>query len=199
MATTLEQPRVRSDLRVSEQTVEGRTVFVVKDPATGRFFRFGPTEHFLVQQFDGATSFDAVQSRFEEKYGTPLPRENVGEFVDTLRRLGLLETERSEGSGGPQRRRWFRGNPLFLRLKAFAPDRLLDRLLPKVGFCFTRSFLIVSAALIALAFAVAATNSVEIGRDLLRLYRVQALLVAWLTIFAVTTLHEFAHGLTCKR
>ncbi len=195
----LEQPRVRSDLRVSEQNAQDGTTFVVKDPATGRFFRFGPAEHFIAQQLDGATPFEAVRHRFEQKFGTPLSPESVGEFVNTLRRLGLLETERPQGGRGAHQRRWFRGNPLYLRLKAFDPDRLLDRLGPKVGFFFTRSFLIASAVLICLAFIVSVTNSVEIGRDLLRLYRVQALLVAWLTIFAVTTAHEFAHGLTCKR
>jgi multidrug resistance efflux pump len=199
MTATLEQPRVRSDLRVSEQNVEGKPTFVIKDPVTGRFFRFGPTEHFIFQQLDGATSFNAVRQRFEATFGTPVSAESVGQFVATLRRLGLLETQRAEGGGGIERRRGFRGNLLYLRLKAFDPDRLLDRLLPRVGFFFTRSFLIASAALITLGFVVSVTNSVEIGRDLVRLYHVQALLVAWLVIFAVTTAHEFAHGLTCKR
>jgi RND family efflux transporter MFP subunit len=199
MTTTLEQPRVRSDLRVSEQNGQEETTFVVKDPATGRFFRFGAAEHFIAQQLDGATSFDAVRQRFEQKFGTPLSPESVGEFVGTLHRLGLLETERPEDGRRTQRGGWFRGNPLYLRLKAFDPDRLLDRLEPKVGLFFTRSFLIASSVLICLAFIVSVSNSVEIGRDLLRLYRVQTLLAAWLTIFAVTTAHEFAHGLTCKR
>ena len=196
---TLDQPRVRRDLRISEQSVEGKTTFVVKDPTTGRFFRFGPTEHFIVQQLDGATSVEAVQRRFEAAFGTPLSPESIGEFVATLRRLGLLETGRPDGERATQRGRPFRGNPLYFQLKAVDPDRLLGRLLPKAGFFFTRSFLIVSLALIGLAFAVSVTNSVEIGRDLLRLYRVQALLVAWLTIFGVTAAHEFAHGLACKR
>src|SRR2546425_13286979 len=54
-------------------------------------------------------------------------------------------------------------------------------------------------ALIFFAFAIIIVNSGEIGRALIHLYRFQILLVAWLTIFAVTTAHEFAHGLTCKR
>ena len=85
MTTTLDQPKVRSDLRISEQTVEGKTTFVVKDPATGRFFRFGPAEHFIARQLDGATSFESVEQRFEQQFGTPLSRESVGEFVDMLR------------------------------------------------------------------------------------------------------------------
>lgn len=36
-------------------------------------------------------------------------------------------------------------------------------------------------------------------RDVARLYRFDALLLAWVTILLVTTAHEFAHALTCKR
>src|SRR5206468_8042719 len=35
-------------------------------------------------------------------------------------------------------------------------------------------------------------------REIQRLYRFDALLLAWLTVCVVTTAHEFAHGLTCK-
>ena len=39
----------------------------------------------------------------------------------------------------------------------------------------------------------------EIVRDLRHLYRFDALVLAWITVLTVTTAHEFAHGLTCKR
>ncbi|MBI4610349.1 MAG: biotin/lipoyl-binding protein [Candidatus Rokubacteria bacterium] len=39
----------------------------------------------------------------------------------------------------------------------------------------------------------------EVGRDLVRLFGVEALVLAWVTILAVTVIHEFAHCLTCKR
>lgn len=57
----------------------------------------------------------------------------------------------------------------------------------------------ISGFLILLALIVTISNSAEIGRDLVSLYQVNALLLAWtITIFA-TIAHEFAHGLTCKR
>ena len=110
-AAALEQRRVRSDLRVSEQ-IEGKLTFVVKEPVTGRFFRFGLTEHFIVQQLDGATSFDALRQRFETKFGTALSAESVGQFVATLSRLGLLETQGRAAGDRIERRRVFRGSLL---------------------------------------------------------------------------------------
>ena len=196
---TLEHPKLRSDLRVSQQGVADDATVVVKDPATGRFFRLRQAEQFIAQQLDGSAPLDVIKQRFEQKFGAPLAPETLKEFVEHLRRLGLLETESSRAGYGAGPRRTFRGNLLYLRLKAFDPDRLLDRLVKKLGFFFTPSFLVFSAALIFFAFAIAIVNSGEIGHALLHLYRFQILLVAWLTIFAVTTAHEFAHGLTCKR
>jgi len=87
---------------------------------------------------------------------------------------------------------------LLLRLKAFDPDRLFNRLIGKVRFFFTRPFLVASAALIAVAFGTTFLHWHEIGQDVLRLYRVETFILAWFVILLVGITHEFAHGLTCK-
>jgi putative peptide zinc metalloprotease protein len=192
-------PKLRSDLVISEQrTTEGRA-FVVKDPATGRFFRFREAEHFIARRLDGATPFEGIRQQVEEAFGVPVALEALVQFTHHLRRLGLLEA--ADGGVGPlpHQRQRVQGNLLYLRLKAFDPDRFLAWLVNKVRFCFTRHFLALSGFLILVACGITLTNWEEIGRDLSRLYRVQALLLAWLTILLVTTAHELAHGLTCKR
>lgn len=45
------EPKLRSDLVISRQN----GAVVLKDPATGRFFRFGEAAHFITSQLDGAT------------------------------------------------------------------------------------------------------------------------------------------------
>ncbi len=87
---------------------------------------------------------------------------------------------------------------MLLRLKAFDPDRLFNRLIGKVRFFFTRPFLVASAALIAVAFGTTFLHWHEIGQDVLRLYRVETFILAWFVILLVGMAHEFAHGLTCK-
>ncbi|MDA2930666.1 efflux RND transporter periplasmic adaptor subunit [Acidobacteria bacterium AH-259-O06] len=190
--------KLRSDLVVSQQETTEGTSFVVKDPVTRRFFRFKEPEHFIAQQLDGSTPFDVIRRRIEEKFGSPLGQETLDQFIEKLRRLGLLEAEGAEFGYPAHRRGRIRGHLLYLRLKAFDPDRLFDRLVHKVRFFFTSSFLAFSAAAILLAFIITLSNWAEIGRDLLGLYRLQALILAWVTILCVTTAHEFAHGLTCK-
>src|SRR5881296_719822 len=80
-------PELRSDLTVSRQDTASGVVFVVKDPVTSRFFRFGETEGFILQQFDGATSLEVVRSRVEEKFEAVLPRERLEQFAEKLRGL----------------------------------------------------------------------------------------------------------------
>jgi putative peptide zinc metalloprotease protein len=153
--------KLRGDLVVSRQGTAQETTFVVKDPATGRFFRLKEPEYFIGKQLDGATPVDVIRQRVEERYGAPLSAEGLEQFIEKLRRLGLLE---SEGTAVGQRVHEggrIRGSLLYLRLKAFDPDRLLDRLISKVRFFFTPSFIVVSAALILLALVITISNSAE--------------------------------------
>src|SRR2546427_4022468 len=194
-AVTQELPKLRSDLVISRQ---GGAV-VLKDPTTGRFFRFGEAEHFITSQLDGTTPIAVVRQRAGEEFGS-LPEPGMVEgFVGSLRRLGLLEADDAalERPAAPPRHT--RGGPLYLRFSAFDPDRLLDRLVDKVAFCFTPAFLVFSVAVIVLGFGIAVAEWGDITRDLTRLWGVEMLLVAWLVTFMVSASHEFAHGFTCKR
>src|SRR5437870_1877776 len=194
-AVTQELPKLRSDLVISRQA----GAVVLKDPTTGRFFRFGEAEHFITSQLDGATPLAVVRRRAGEEFGSLPEPEVVERFVESLKRLGLLEADDAGLERPAALRRPTRGCLLYLRLSAFDPDRLLDRLVGKVGFCFTPAFLVFSAAVIVLGLGIAVAELGEITRDLERLWRVEMVLVAWLVIFAVSAAHEFAHSLTCKR
>src|SRR5262245_6066968 len=192
---TEELPKLRSDLVISRQ---GGAV-VLKDPATGRFFRFGEAEDFITSQLDGRTPLAVVRQRAGKEFGSLPEPEMVQGFVGSLRRLGLLEADDGARDRPAARRRPVRGGPLYLRFSAFDPDRLLDRLVGKVAFCFTPAFLVLSAAVIVFGFGIAVAEWGHITRDLWRLWRVDMVLVAWLITFVIAAAHEFAHGFTCKR
>lgn len=174
----------------------GEAAFVVKDPETGRFFRFKEVERFIAQQLDGLTPPETVRRKVEDVYKTSLSAEGLEQFVKSLRRLGLLEGRRSA-----KRREKYqgivRGSLLYLRFKLFDPAALFSYLLPKIRWCFTPFFLIVSAALILVAGGLVFANAQEIGRDMLSLVRIDMIVLLWLTMCLLTTAHEFAHGLTC--
>ncbi|MDV2503917.1 MAG: efflux RND transporter periplasmic adaptor subunit [bacterium] len=186
--------KIRDDLILSRQEHRGTTYFVVKDPLTRRFFRFKEPEHFLIRLLDGEHSPEEIREKFEQEYGDDqLPDNALRSFVDQLGRLGLLEGEEQAGKA-PARK-----SPLYLRFKLINPDRLLTWLEPLTRPFFTRPFLWFSVGLIGVGVGLTMVNSWEIALELPRLLRVSSLLLIWLTILGVTWVHEFAHGLTCKR
>src|SRR6266542_2709652 len=191
-------PTLRGDLVVSRQSANGTVNFVVKDPATGRFFRFRETEGFILQQLDGGTSLPVVRARVEGTFGATLSLSNLEGFVARLRALGLLADEGSARVLAPPPSGRIRGDALYLRLKAFDPDRVFDRLVGRLSFFFTPHFVTFSAALVLFAVGLTIANWGEITQDIQRLYSVQSLLIVWATVFLVIVAHECAHGLTCK-
>jgi putative peptide zinc metalloprotease protein len=188
----------RRDLTVSRQETSDGVLIVLKDPENGRFFRLRELDYFVAQRLDGSRSLDVIAKEVEARFGARPASAVLEKFADRLRRLGLLREGTTEEPRPPGRRAKFQGNLLYLRLTAFDPDRLLNRLTGKARFCFTKTFLLASAALISTGVAIALANWDDIGHDLAGLYHVETVLVAWLTIFAVTATHEFAHALACK-
>jgi putative peptide zinc metalloprotease protein len=185
-------------LVISQQETKEGTGFVVKDPATGRFFRLKEVEHFIACQLNGSTALDDIRESVEEKFGVTFTAEILEQFIQNLGRLGLLEKEGREPGFVAERPRTIRGSLLYLRLKAFDPDLLFNRLVTKLRFFFTPYFLVFSAALVFLAIGITVINWQDIGQDIQSLYHFQALFFAWLIVFLVITAHEFAHGLACK-
>ena len=197
----LEEARFRQDLIISPQPALSSTedsAFVIKDPETGKFYRFREVEHFIVQQLDGSTPLDVIRHRVEERFHAPLTPDTLEQFIKTIRRLGLLEEDKDSRKRSGRSRGRFHGSTLYFRVKLFDPNQLFDSLINNIRFFFTPYFLVCSAAVIILAAGLAIVNSEEITRDLGNLVRIETVLWVWLTILAATTVHEFAHGLTCK-
>jgi putative peptide zinc metalloprotease protein len=191
-------PRLRNDLIISRHHSGQAVSFVVKEPASGRFFQFREVEGYLLQELDGASSIEQLCHSIEARFGAPLPQPTLEQFVERLRRLDLLEAPDGRRDSMASTVHRIRGNAFYLRLKAFNPDQLFGRLLKKIAFVFTPSFVFLSAAIILLAVSITASHWWEIGRDFQRLYSLGSLPVIYLTVLAVVTAHEFSHGLTCK-
>lgn len=188
--------KLRSDLVFSQQGGPEKPAYVIKDPAAGRFFRFGQLEHFIAQQLDGTITPEELQRRVQEAFGSSISTTTLEQFVERLRGLGLLTDARAAVE--PRRSKRIGGDIFYIRFKAFDPDRFFSWLVGKIHFLFTPSFVATSALLIVFALGLTLTNWGEISREFLNLLQVESLLLAWFVMLGVITLHEFAHGLTCK-
>jgi len=113
------------------------------------------------------------------------------------RRSALLRpTPGPPARAGPHRASW--QSVLSWRINLLDPDRLFNWLEPKIRLFWTQAFLVLSAGSIFLAAAVVWLNRQEAAGSFAQAMRWETAVLAWLVLFVVTTLHEFAHGLTCK-
>jgi multidrug resistance efflux pump len=187
--------RLRAGLEVSEQRAGEATVYVVKEAASARIFRLPESAYFIARQLDGRTAPDEIRRRVEEKFGAAPSREELDGYLLQLSKLGLLEGAASPAAPAGR----VRGDLLYLRFKAFDPDRFLERLLPLFRWCFTRGFVAASVLLVLCASAVAVANWQEIRPEFARFAELHVLFYLWIVLILSVCAHEIAHGLACKR
>src|SRR5438045_4525501 len=195
---------------------------VVKDPRTGGYFKLPAQESFLFTLLDGGHTPDQCRAAFERRFGEPLPADDLEQFLSLAREFGFLTAPDQHPSRAPApapaaepapapaaaapspapegRAAKPRQSLLAWRKSVFDPDRLFAALEPALRFIWTRGFVLASVAFIVAAFLISWANRAEIVGDFswALVMRWETLLLAWLTLVLATTLHEFAHGLTCK-
>jgi multidrug efflux pump subunit AcrA (membrane-fusion protein) len=199
----------RADLVVRPLGDRGQVV--VKDPLTGSYFNLGEEEAFLLSRLDGRRTAETICDEFEARFGGPLTEADLDGFLEQARDWGLLQAPEapvldpnSRPGAGPGPRTRTPGPPrprqslLAWRHSLFDPDRLFNWLEPRIRFFWTRWFLAVSAGCILAAALLAWSERNALARPLTQGWRWELLALGWLTLIGVTTLHEFAHGLTCK-
>jgi putative peptide zinc metalloprotease protein len=208
------RPKLREDLVLVEQTYRGEQSFILKDPKSRKYFRFRRVEVMVMQALDGSHSAtDAAAALARE--GLSVSPASVEAFANRLSGMGLCERTLSERSvlemerlRAERRRRLGRGlgplkgDLLRMRWSVGDPDKLLDRLLPRLRFFFTPAFLKISVALFAVYFLVLALKWPDFVATLWDFYNLNVDLttfaVFWLAGTVIIVIHELGHGLTCK-
>lgn len=199
-------PQCRADL-VIRNTGEGE--YVVKLPSSGKYFKIGDIEHFLLSKLDGRNSVQAISQAFEQRFGDPLTAEELDEFIDAVKPLGIFSKSKSGSSSEDSHEEadleheadpefGGKGNLLFYRRTLFNPDAMLNWLEPRLRFLWTRTFVVCSAMAMLAAMSIVWQNRSDLVSTFPQAMRWEAMLMFWVTMIAVTMIHEMAHGLTCK-
>jgi hypothetical protein len=194
-------PRARSDLEISRQTEGEREFVVVKDPRSRRFFRMRPPEWWLVEQFNGLRTPDEVGAAFEAKFGSRLETASLAAFIQRLETLNVLETDRAEKASSALSKRQGDsgiGRLLFIKLKAINPDGWLNTWARRLRFLFRPWFWPASLLLIVSALVIVARYPADFQFSLAAMLTTHSIPLLVFTIFIVISLHEVAHGLTCR-
>lgn len=189
--------KLRSDLEIRPEQNSG---VIVKDPITRRFYRFTPVQASVIELLDGHNEPAAIAAEASRKHETTVTEEQVKEFAGKLQALWLLDHPycwAKLGAMAKNRRTAIR-SLLSIKIHAFNPDRIITKLERKLRFCFDSAFsaIVWSAAIVATIISILNAESLFMSMGtLFSLYSIPLIVIV---IFALMTIHEFAHGLALK-
>jgi len=196
LAAARPHPKLRQDLVVKPVPGDGAAC-VLSDPTSGRYFRLGEREAFILTLLDGRRDLAAIGRDTSGRFG-PLPAQAVDQFVWELGQVGLLD----ERAGLWQRLATpRRSGPLVVWALPDAEERL-ESLYTRLGglfhpvtwgvavFFFVQAVVLVIRrwSLVRADVAFLAANPAAIPLLLIACY---------LAMAPVVLSHELAHALTC--
>src|SRR5277367_3077060 len=210
LAKGLKRPKLRTDLRISEQTVAGEISYVVKNRETNSYNRYGATEYQLLSLCDGTrTAAEIAQAMSEKDPDLKTSEADVLDFLDSVeptmwersigeKNLAVLERIRDERKG-----RIDQSSVLYISFKAWDPDKTLTKLDRFLGWMFTKGFVIFSLFIFVVAVYLLAGDWTRVQQDTEALYSFAGksaydIWVFWFLLLGLGAIHEFGHGLTCK-
>jgi putative peptide zinc metalloprotease protein len=206
----LRRPKLREDLRISEQTVNGEKSYVIKNHETNSYNRYGEFEYQLLKLCDGTrTPAEISEGLSEQDPESSISETEVLEFLDSIepamwerslgeKNLAVLERIRDERKG-----RIDQSSMLYLSFKAWDPNKTLTKLDPFLGWIYTSEFVLFSVLLFITSAYFVAGDWSRVQRDTAALYSfadksAYDIWAFWILLLLLGAIHEFGHGLTCK-
>jgi len=204
--------RMRPDLDIKRILYGESGWIVVKDPCRLQYFRLQPEQFAVLESLNGRRGLGEIRDLVQAQFRTVhVSVRDVQVLIVDLHDKGLVTTERLGQAGALVREQrnafWKRfwqtvRNPLYMRVPGWDPDRLLTRLLPWVRWMFSPWSLTVACLVIVASWVFLAMRFADVQRRLPEFHQFFAwpnLCYLWLTMAAAKVLHEFGHGLVCKR
>ena len=204
--------RKRPDLTANRQFYQGTAYRVVKEPVGLQYFRFHEEEYFILNMLDGHVSLQQIKDGFEQRFAPQkITFGDLQQFIGMLHRSGLVISN-SPGQGKALRERGRKkknketlgkfANIFALRYRGFDPEKILNGILPWFGWMFTVPALIFFALFLASAALLLATQYETVYAKLptfQQFFAADRWLILACTMAIVKVLHEFGHGLSCKK
>ena len=204
--------RMRADLEVVQQTWQGRTCWVIKDPLALKYYRFEDEEYALLSWLDGRTSLNELRERFEREFAPQkLTIPPLQHLLTMLHRSNLL-VSLAAGQGESLQQRQERlakqrfwaaaSNPLAFKFRGIDPDALLTVLNAWFGWLFAPLAIVAGLCFALSAALLIAVQWQDFSNRLpgfREFFSVNNWLLLAVIMSAVKMLHEFGHGVSCRR
>ena len=204
--------RRRPDLITKKHRYHGRVYLVVKEPVGLNYFRFHEEEYAILEMLDGKTSLQQVKERFQAEFAPQrITLQDLQQFVGMLHRSGLVISD-ATGQGRQLRRRGDQkkkrellgklANIFALRFRGIDPEKILNFLNPFTWWLFTPTAIFFVAMFGISALLLVGVNFQEFRTKLPtfeQFFAADNWIFLGATMASVKILHEFGHGLSCKR
>ena len=195
---------LRFDMRQSGDSV----TWICEDEVTGRFFQVGLPQYTFLTMLDGertvGTALMKTATLLREHAIDETEAANICKWAIES---GLIETEsgnsaarRTEQHEMQQKQQlvsWL--NPMMLRIPLFDPDQLIERATKLFGFLVSPLGLMVWLIVVGTGFFQLLMRWDEFFINRVSSFSAGDLIWIALTSVVLKIIHEFAHGITCKK
>jgi len=203
------KPALRGHVKIHRHFYRGKRWYVMQDPSTGRFHRFGREAYFFIGLMNGKNTMRAIWDKACQQQEHPPLQDELIQLLSQLHQFDVLRTDipmdisemvdRNERQLSQQRKARWR-SPLALRFPLIDPDRFLNASQSLIRPLFSKLFFSIWLLLLTSACVVAAMNWPALTEDLTdRVLSTENMLLLWFVYPLVKGLHELGHAYAVKR
>ena len=194
-------PMLKADLIVSSSHLHGTGPegAIIKDPVSNRYFSMSERVVSVLQLCDGTKNVQEIADAFNQSVLQPVSVEAVERLIENMDKAGLFQSQQKQATT-PRNSNLaaLLRRLLFLKIKTFNPDRLLEKALRYVKPFFTVHFVVLATALMLSAVCLLVFGLFNLRNTTMTAIRPSEIGIGWSLCFAIAILHELAHGFACK-
>jgi len=205
-------PALRRDLQISQISFQRRLNWVVKDPASLRYFRWGEWDYRVAKLLNGKRRLEEITAEVSRSLGgAEVQAEDIQRTINQFLSAGLLHNSGTiakrlhdmQLQNKRQRERKTRllglaSKLISFKITLFDPDILLLQMSKKLRFLWSPGAIGVLAAMLAGSGWLMLANSASLSERMPDLLGWENLTILWVVMILVKVVHEFGHGLACK-
>ncbi len=201
-------PQLRKHIRVHVHVYRGERWFLLQDELSGEHIRINARAYAVVGRLDGKVTLDTIFRYLVENEFPTMAIEEVIDIIGRLQHLGAISNVLDKSTlelfkQYLDRRRSVRLrkiiSPLLIRIPLFDPDKLLERITPRVKPILSVIGLMLWLLIVVPALVLSLQNwdalALAYSNDILK---PSNLLLLWLLYPIMKLLHEFAHAICVK-
>jgi len=205
-------PSLRRDLRISAHSFRKNRSYVVKDPISLKYYRWGEREYFISRLLNGRHNIETILQRLQKAFpGQRLDTKTVETCINQFLLSGLLETDaatahrihvltRSRMEEAERKSRLLSILSKFVSFKItlLDPDLLLLRMSQRLWFLWTWPAVAVLMLMMSFSGWLLFSDTSAWTSRMPDLLGWDNLFMLWVVMILVKVVHEFGHGLSCK-